>query len=121
MRTLKPVRRISSKCFAQKPLSDELFLECFFESSEPDRVFIYLHDSNSIFRAAGIVSEGVLGRHGITEAATRNAWRERLEYPLAPECDSAPISTHDRHGDTCADQFPHTSEDFVDKPQDRYL
>ena len=29
----------------------------FFESSESDRVFKYLHDSNSIFRAAGINSE----------------------------------------------------------------
>ena len=33
------------------PFSDELFLHCSFESSESDRVFNYLHDSNSIFRA----------------------------------------------------------------------
>ena len=32
-------------------------LPFFFESSESDRVFIYLHDSNSIFRARGIKSE----------------------------------------------------------------
>ena len=31
----------------------------FFESSESDRVFNYLHDSNSIFRARGIKSEWV--------------------------------------------------------------
>ena len=29
----------------------------FFESSESDRVLNYLHDSNSIFRAQGIISE----------------------------------------------------------------
>ena len=34
----------------------------FFESSESDRVFIYLHDSNSIFRAQGINSEWVSAR-----------------------------------------------------------
>ena len=42
----------------------------FFESSESDRVFNYLHDSNSIFRARGNNSECVSGcmvmrvRHG---------------------------------------------------------
>ena len=34
----------------------------FFDSSESDRVFIYLHDSNSIFRARGINSERVSAR-----------------------------------------------------------
>ena len=34
----------------------------FFESSESDRVFNYLHDSNSIFRARGIKSEGIRAR-----------------------------------------------------------
>ena len=33
----------------------------FFESSESERVFNYLHDSNSILRAAGINSEWVSG------------------------------------------------------------
>ena len=33
----------------------------FFESSESDRVFNYLHDSNSIFRARRINSEWVSG------------------------------------------------------------
>ena len=33
----------------------------FFESSESDRVFNYLHDSNSIFRAAGFNSETFSG------------------------------------------------------------
>ena len=33
----------------------------FFESSESDRVFNYLHDSNSIFRARGINSEWFSG------------------------------------------------------------
>ena len=39
---------------SKKPLSDELFLHFFFESSDPDRFFNYLHDSTSIFRARGI-------------------------------------------------------------------
>ena len=43
--------------FRKKSLSDELFLHFFFESSESDRVFNYLHDSNSIFRAGRIKSE----------------------------------------------------------------
>ena len=33
-----------------------------FESSESCRVFNYLHDSISIFRAAGIISEKFIGR-----------------------------------------------------------
>ena len=33
----------------------------FFESSESDRFFNYLHDSNSIFRAGGMKSERVSG------------------------------------------------------------
>ena len=48
--------------FRKKSPSDELFLHFFFESSESDRVFIYLHDSNSIFRAWGINSESVSAR-----------------------------------------------------------
>ena len=34
----------------------------FCKSAESGRFFIYLHDSNSIFWAQGIKSEGVLGR-----------------------------------------------------------
>ena len=45
----------------KKSPSDELFLHFSFESSESDRVFNYLHDSNSIFRAQGINSEWVFG------------------------------------------------------------
>ena len=48
--------------FRKKSPSDELFLHFFFESSEPDRVFNYLHDLNSIFRAGGIKSEWVRAR-----------------------------------------------------------
>ena len=50
------------KMFKKKYLSDEIFLHFFFESSESDRVFNYLHDSNTIFRAAGINSEIFFGR-----------------------------------------------------------
>ena len=41
--------------------SDDLFLHFFFQSSESDRFFNYLRDSNSIFRAGLIKSEGVSG------------------------------------------------------------
>ena len=44
----------------KKNLSDEIFLY-FFEGSESYRVFNYLHDSNSIFRAGKINSEKVPG------------------------------------------------------------
>ena len=47
---------------SKKSLSDELFLHFFFESLESDRVFNCLHDSNSIFRAAGKISEIFFGR-----------------------------------------------------------
>ena len=47
----------------KKNLSDELFLHFFFESSESDRGFNYVHDSNSICRAGGIksIQKGVFG------------------------------------------------------------
>ena len=47
---------------SKKSPSDELFLLFFFESSESDRVFNYLHDSNAIFRAGRINSEWVFRR-----------------------------------------------------------
>ena len=46
----------------KKHFSDEFFLQFPFEGSEFYRVFNYLHDSNSIFRAAGIISKGVFER-----------------------------------------------------------
>ena len=39
--------------FRNKSPSDELFLHFFFESSESDRVFNFLCDSNSIFFGSG--------------------------------------------------------------------
>ena len=36
---------IGPKCFEKKSLSDELFFQFFFESSESDRVFNHSHDS----------------------------------------------------------------------------
>ena len=36
---------------SKKSFSDELFPDLSFESSESYRVFNYLHDSNSFFRA----------------------------------------------------------------------
>ena len=52
-----PPDELAQKCFEKKS-----FLHFFFESSESDRVFNYLHDSNSIFRARGINSEIFFGR-----------------------------------------------------------
>ena len=49
--------------FRKTSLSDELFLLFFFERTESDHVFNYLHDSNSIFRAGRINSEWVFGLH----------------------------------------------------------
>ena len=56
---------------SKNPFLDELFLFSF-ESSESYRVFNYLHDSNSIFRAAGINSEWYSG-------GTVNATSQRPE------------------------------------------
>ena len=50
-RTLKPAR------FEKKIPFGRIILPFFFESSESDRVFNYLHDSNSIFRVGRINSE----------------------------------------------------------------
>ena len=46
-----PPDELAQNVSKKKSPSDELFLLVFFESAECDRVFIYLHDSNSIFRA----------------------------------------------------------------------
>ena len=55
---------------SKKSLSDELFLHFFCKSSESDRVFNYLHDSNSIFWAQRIKSEGVSGG-----TVKKNVWQ----------------------------------------------
>ena len=63
----------------KKNLSDELFLPFFIESSESDRFFNYLHDSNSIFRERGINSEWVFGRRVSGWAAFVN--QEQVDGP----------------------------------------
>ena len=50
------------KMFRKKFLVGRIIPPFFFESSESDRVFNYLHDSNSIFRARRINSEIFFGR-----------------------------------------------------------
>ena len=60
----------SPKCFEKKSLSDELFLDFSFKSSESDRVSNYSHDSNSIF--------------GVRESIKRYFWRAR--YPRGVLC-----------------------------------
>ena len=51
------------------PFGGFFFPNFSLESSESYRVFNYFHDSNSIFRAAGIHSEGVSGRTASAAAA----------------------------------------------------
>ena len=69
--------KLSPKCFENKKISvGRIIPPFFFESSESDRVFIYLHDSNSIFRAPGIKSEWVWNRT-VCLAATLGA--EKLQ------------------------------------------
>ena len=53
LRTHKSARSISSKCF-ENIFFGRIFLNFSFECSESYRVFDYLHDSSSIFRATGI-------------------------------------------------------------------
>ena len=55
------------KMFRKKSLSDELFLHFFCKSSESDRFFIYLHDSNSIFGPTELNQNGL----GPAQYATR--------------------------------------------------
>ena len=50
------------KMFRKKILFRRIIPPFFFESSESDRFFNYLHDSNSIFWAQGIKSELFFGR-----------------------------------------------------------
>ena len=50
------------KMFRNKIFFGRIIPPFFFETSESDRVFNYLHDSNSIFRTAGINSEIFFGR-----------------------------------------------------------
>ena len=66
-----PPDELAQNVSKKKSPSNELFLHFFFESSESDRVFNYLHDSNSIFRAGGINSEWVFG---CTVCTSLGAW-----------------------------------------------
>ena len=50
------------KMFRENVLFGRIILDFSFECSESSRVFNYLHDSHSIFRAAGINTEIFLGR-----------------------------------------------------------
>ena len=83
-RTLKSARWISSKCFEKIPLG-RILPHVSFESSESYRVFNYLHDSNSIFRAGGIKSEGVFGCTVFTGSTLWRCWQTvwpNLDIPL---------------------------------------
>ena len=50
------IRQMNWPKMFRKKIPFGRFLHFFFESSESDRVFNYLFDSNSIFRARGINS-----------------------------------------------------------------
>ena len=80
---------------SKKYLSNELFLHFFFESSEPDRGFNYLDDSNSIFRAAGINSEIFFGR---TVNVMKFDFSNESKWLVPVPCDDGK-----RHVHTCQD------------------
>ena len=56
-----PPDELAQKCFEKNP-SGRIIPLFFFGRSESYRVFNCLHDSNSIFRAGGIISETFFGR-----------------------------------------------------------
>ena len=66
-KTLEPARWSSPKCFEKKIPFGRIVPPFFFESSESDRFFNSLHDSNSTFRVGRINSE-------IFSARTVSAW-----------------------------------------------
>ena len=89
LRTLEPARSISPKCFEKKKIHfGRVIPPFFFESSESDRVFNYLHDSNSIFRAAGINSETFSGGTVVND----NAKRANILWKLTKICFESRIS-----------------------------
>ena len=92
LRTLKPARSMSPKCFEKKIPVGRIIPPFFFESSESDRVFNYLHDSNSIFRAAGINSETVSGGTVVDD----NAKRANILWKLTKICFESGISAEAR-------------------------
>ena len=72
----------------------------FFESSESDRVFNYLHDSNSIFRVGRINSEWVFGRtvqQDESEHYKRFLHRSaRLYQQSMQQCIAEELNLHER-------------------------
>ena len=70
-RPSNPPDELAQNVSKKNPPSDELFLHFFCKSSESGRFSIYLHDSNSIFWAQGIKSEGVSGGTPLRERRGR--------------------------------------------------
>ena len=70
----------SAQNVSKQYFSDELFLDFSFESSESYCDFYYLHDSNSICRAAGIISEGVFDGT-VLETSMFASWRKARSAP----------------------------------------
>ena len=69
----------------------------FFESSESDRFYNYLHDSNSIFRAPGINSEWVSGGTVLFKRTTATLLMSKFgqsfsRYHLDCSCSSDPCT-----------------------------
>ena len=74
LRTPKSARWISPTCFEK--ITFGRIIPPFFESSESDRFFKHLHDSNSIFRAGWINSENIMGCI-VMEKRCPQVWRRR--------------------------------------------
>ena len=68
--------------FRKKIPFGRIIPQFFFESSESDRVFNYLHDSNSIFRARRMKSENVFGRTVVAHTVYQK-WLDI--FPKQPE------------------------------------
>ena len=103
-KTLKPARWISPTCFEKKKKPfGRIVPPFFFESSESDRVFIYLHDSNSIFRTTRINSEEVFRLQGTSRTSTKrekisNSKKEKTSITMSTgRLDSG---TTESHGET---------------------
>ena len=89
------IRQVNSpNMFRKKSLSDEIFLHFLFQNSESDRVFIYLHDSNSIFRAGGINSEWVSGRTVVSCMTSKLLIRRRSGVHFFPDVNALGASGH---------------------------
>ena len=68
-----------AKRVSKKSLFGRIFAPLFFESSESDRFFTYLHDSNSIFRVGGIKIRMGFGAHGTSKGCHKFSFEDEFK------------------------------------------